>query len=250
MNRLVFLLSIVNELPLIIKNRSLLGMDFITRMVIKDYKGDEQIIQTYAEFVFHTYDYSNITKKIKYDTLLLDIGAHFGEVTHRFLNDDNGYAYMFEVNPNNQKMINKLFRKNKDYDYNNQLLKFGLGDYAHTENLVLNSPFSYEGSLKDTTGKFRHQVEIKPLTIKMIPRYQLYPNIFISLDVEGYEYRVLQGMELFLMQANHEKKHIDLFIEIKDKDTLKDITTFLRHRLNGLKVKKITKEDYLFSNSL
>lgn len=155
---------------------------------------------------------------------------------------------MFEVNPENQKMIDKLFKKNELYNFNNKLFKFGLGKNKYTDILMLNNAYSYEGSLANTEGTIHFPVSIKPLTINMLPMYSLHDNVFVCLDVEGFESEVLQGMTEFLQTIKKDKKHIDLFIEIKDEATLKGITLYLKKIFPKMKVKKMTTEDYLFSN--
>jgi len=96
-----------------------------------------------------------------------------------------------------------------------------------------------ETSVLNLNRSSRINTEVKTLTEILIKNNAPKTINFLSLDVEGHEYEVLEGLDLnlYLIQV--------LLIEIRSKKALDMISTFLSYR--GYKCKeKITIHDYIF----
>ncbi len=239
-NKAIFILSCIAHLRSILKDKTILTLKFIAPMKIETKYG-AVMIKRYYEIPFHTYDYGQIIGKIKNDSLLFDIGAHFGEVTYRFLKEKEGFSYMFEANPNNSKVIREMLDKNDVKRY--KLLEFGLGSGNKKAEIVLGNPLSYEGSILGEKGK-RKRIDIKRLDGVNLPELKKYKNVFFKIDVEGYEVEVLKGMIGLL--KNIQGKNVRFLIEVKGKENLERISRMLRGAFGKIKTEKITDEDYFF----
>jgi hypothetical protein len=100
---------------------------------------------------------------------------------------------------------------------------------------------------KQNFGEFRivndNEESLKLLKVecKIGDELQLNNIGFIKIDVEGFEYKVLQGLEKTIL----ENKPV-LFIEIHKTDINNKLTLAQIHKFGYKKVIKLTHCDYLF----
>ena len=167
----------------------------------------------------------------KKSNILIDIGAHIGFysiLTSEYFKQ----VYSFEPNFRNyQKLLknikqNKLERKIRTFNYGlgekQQKIK---GISASKGELIQTSGFSI--SKNNKTGEDVLIIKGDD-TIKLVNK-----DITIKIDVEGYEYNVLKGLEATLSNNN-----CFIQIEIWDKN-LKDVLSFL----DGLNYQKLITID-------
>ena len=167
----------------------------------------------------------------KKSNILIDIGAHIGFysiLTSEYFKQ----VYSFEPNFRNyQKLLknikqNKLERKIRTFNYGlgekQQKIK---GISASKGELIQTSGFSI--SKNNKTGEDVLIIKGDD-TIKLVNK-----DITIKIDVEGYEYNVLKGLEATLNNNN-----CFIQIEIWDKN-LQDVLGFL----NGLNYQKLITID-------
>lgn len=242
-NRLIFIASVAWNIGKILRDKTILTLTFIMPMAIKKEDGSLVKINHYWELPFYTYDYNNIVNQIDEDSLLIDIGAHFGEVTYRYLRKKKGFAHIFEANPNNCKIIKKLFLKENISNF--KLHEFGLGNENKITQIYLANPLSYEGSLKNKASK-KVSIKINLLDNIKMDEITKFNKIFFKIDVEGYELEVMNGMKKLLKNLGKLKKQIKLAIEIKNSNDYNLIKKLLKESFDKVFTKKLTEEDYLF----
>ncbi len=241
-NRLIFISSCIFNISGILKDKTILTLKFISPMKMES-NGEKFMINYYYEIPFYIQDYSSITDYIKQDSLLFDIGAHFGEVTYRFLRQKKGYAYAFEANPHNSDVMKRLMSKEKIAGF--KLFEFGLGQLEKKEVMYLENPLSYEGSINGKKGK-KEDIFIKRIDSLKFPELKKFKNVFFKIDVEGYEVEVISGMTRLLKELKASKKKTRFLIEIKEEESVKKIRKIFEGTFKKVYVNKITHEDYLF----
>ena len=153
---------------------------------------------------FHHYKIAKYSKKLKF-TNLVDVGCHKGEFLSSFLiNNKIEKFYCFEPQKDIFKSLKKNFRKNKKiYFYN-----YALGNKATKKKIYISNLTS-----TSTLSKFNHRskyLKFKNFVIGAEKKIksdsfvfqkkldQVFKNIslkksFLKIDVEGYEYNVLNG---------------------------------------------------------
>ena len=240
-DKLIFLASVFFGITRILRDRTILTMKFIRPVKIKTDDDLQVKVSYFYEIPFYAYNYDSILDNILSESVLIDIGAHFGEVSYRFLKRKKGYAYLFEPNPNNQEVIMKNFAQMENFS----LFPFALGDSNQKQILSLSNPLSYEGSIKHGSGK-KIKIIVKKLDDIDMPQLSKFNNVFFKIDVEGYEVETIKGMKELLKKLKTKK--VKLFVEIKNNQNLKKIISLLEGIWKKLKVRKVTAEDYLFTN--
>lgn len=241
-NRIIFVSSCIRHIGSILRDSTILTLKFI-RPIRMEANGEISSMDYYYEIPFYIQDYSEVTNHIKKDSLLFDIGAHFGEVTYRFLKQNKGYAYAFEANPHNSEIMKKLMSKEKMDGF--KLFEFGLGPAEKKEVMYLSNPLSYEGSIINKKGK-KEDITIKRMDSLKFPELKKFRNVFFKIDVEGYEVEVISGMTGLLKDLSKSKKKTRFLIEIKEENSVKKIKKTFEGIFKKVSMKKITHEDYLF----
>jgi FkbM family methyltransferase len=170
---------------------------------------------------------------IKEGMTVIDIGANIGAITLKCAKKVGlqGKVFSFEPSPINFKRANKNISLNK---FNNiTLINQGLGNEKSTAFLYNVNP-SNRGMLRllqdnDQNNSFeKEEVEIDTLD-NSIQKFSIPKPDFIKIDVEGFEYKVLQGA----IETLGNYKPI-LFIELDDKNLLeqksnaKELVRFLK----------------------
>jgi len=207
------------------------------------------------------------------DSDIIDIGANLGLVTL-------GIKRLLELNNTNNadnKYINKFhcFECNDDtfsyLKYNTSahkdiiLYNFGLSDAPQIANMEINS-YNYGcNMIKEIYDNSNNGVEIleydfqkiinsatmteKKMFISLMP-LDLFYNVFdkrisaIKIDVEGMEYKVLQGAKQLI-----EKHKPAIVVEIFDENIVKinELMKSYNYINKGLIPKKYISQDYLFT---
>ena len=199
--------------------------------------------------------------------ILIDVGAHKGETIDLF--SKNFFVekiYSFEANPEVYEFLKK---KNKEniFTYN-----FGIGDIETTKDLntVVDAQSSTFSEISNTSKyflmkkkillpfskkKFSYKQSVKIQTLSKFIEEQKLTNIdILKIDTEGYEFRVLQGID-----PNHFKKIRFILFEHHYDDMInknykyKDISGLLRQNNFSLKFKSkmyFRKTfEYIFENA-
>lgn len=253
-SKTIFAVSLFTNLPRIMRDKTILTMRFFVPISILS-NGKKIQIHNYYELPFYNYDYTDIIECIKDNSLLIDIGAHFGEVSYRHLIKNKSFAYLFEPNPNNATIIEEMFRKNKIKNY--KLFRTALGAIDEKSMLSIANPLSYEGKVNNKSGDKNLQnisSDAIPIIVRRFDNIKLskidsFMNVFIKIDVEGYEYEVISGMMQTLKMLDSKKKGIRMMIEIKKKNNYNKILAMMRKNIKRIKVTRLTREDYYFKNA-
>jgi FkbM family methyltransferase len=159
--------------------------------------------------------------KVKHNDIVWDIGANVGFYTKKFhklikINSrdkhlkKNGCIVAFEPDPHAIKKLKKKFYNKK----NILLLRYALSDINNNSSEFTYDPSSPTNQLVDINKKdFSNQKTIKVRVAKadtLIKKLNLpTPNI-IKIDVEGFEFEVLNGMKKILQQ----KTLREIFVEV------------------------------------
>jgi FkbM family methyltransferase len=159
--------------------------------------------------------------KVKHNDIVWDIGANVGFYTKKFhklikINSrdkhlkKNGCIVAFEPDPHAIKKLKKKFYNKK----NILLLRYALSDINNNSSEFTDDPSSPTNQLVDINKKdFSNQKTIKVRVAKadtLIKKLNLpTPNI-IKIDVEGFEFEVLNGMKKILQQ----KTLREIFVEV------------------------------------
>lgn len=148
--------------------------------------------------------------------IIYDIGANIGIMSIFFANKcgKNGVVYSFEPNPNSVKLIET--HKQINNFSNIEIFNIAVGEAEYESELVMHK--QKRGSASLESGIVEHfknkgnnvifKVKVKSLD-KLIETEKMESPDFIKIDVEGYEYNCLLGMNELL-----KSKKPDLYIEM------------------------------------
>lgn len=155
---------------------------------------------------------------IKEGMTIIDIGANIGAITLQFAKkvSPGGKVFSFEPSPFNFKLASKNISINSFK--NIKLINEGLGNEKATAFLYNVNP-NNRGMLRllseDNNNSFdKEEVQIDTLD-KSMQKFSIPKPDFIKIDVEGFEYKVLQGACKTLI----EHKPV-LFIELDDNNLM------------------------------
>ena len=161
----------------------------------------------------------NATSKITKEKLILDVGANCGLFTVPC--SLNGFDVIaFEPVKSNIELLKMGFSKNKCEGIT--LCEFALSNFngerdIYIPNCTDNSSFNSEVAVSNLSNK-----EFKPETVRCVKFDDWYKdNItkkvgLIKMDVQGFEYEVLEGMTNFLNNSND----IYLLLEWDERHTI------------------------------
>jgi len=154
---------------------------------------------------------------IKQSDMVLELGGHIGFITQYFsaLVGDDGEVIVFEPGLNNLPYI----RKNIEHLPNTVLVEAGVGDFDGNATFYEDALSGQNNSLLEEYDVLKHNKQIsndssnvaaKQISVVKVDSFlkNKQPPDFIKIDVEGYEYKVLQGM------SNTLKNKPKLMIEI------------------------------------
>ncbi|MEO2153667.1 MAG: FkbM family methyltransferase [Aquificae bacterium] len=159
-----------------------------------------------------------IKKILKPENVVLDIGAHWGGFSLLFAHivGEKGKVYSFEPDPSNYQILLKNIKLN------------GFQSIVKPQNVAVGDKDSYVelGIANTSSGHnslLRKDIPIKKkIKVRQIKLDKHLPNTkvdFIKIDVEGYEYFVLKGLETTI-----QKNNLWLFIEFSPKFMGKELT--------------------------
>ncbi|HUZ60247.1 MAG TPA: FkbM family methyltransferase [Hanamia sp.] len=183
---------------------------------------------------------------------VIDIGANIGAITLQMAKkiSKSGNVFSFEPSPYNFKQANKNISLN---NFSNiKLINRGLGDKNETAFLYNVNP-NNRGMLRllpedDQSKSYeKEKVEIDTLDSTM-QKFSIAKPDFIKIDVEGFEYKVLQGAHETLSKFKP-----TLFIELVDnnlreqKSTAKELIQYLK--LLNYKIINAQSNDEIDENS-
>ena len=179
-----------------------------------------------------------IKKIIKKGDVIVDIGANIGyyALMESRLTGSRGFVYAIEPVPENFKNLEYNIRLN--HFKNIECHMIGIGDKNGTAKIYL-SPNSNLNSLVMQKGKLTTgSIKIKLKTLGRFIRGKKFPN-FIRMDVEGYEYEIINGMKNML----NDKKPLTIFIEIHPHIMKREQTIFVLKTLKrcGFEATRISR---------
>ena len=200
--------------------------------------------------------YGVLFSYIKEGMNVIDIGANIGAITLQMAKmiSKNGKVFSFEPSPYNYKQANKNISLN---NFSNiKLVNQGLGNKKETAFLYNVNPTN-RGMLRllpenyETKSYEKEEVVIDTLD-KSMEKFSIPKPDFIKIDVEGFEYKVLQGAHETLS-----KYRPILFIELVDnnlreqKSNAKELIQYLKllnYKVVNAQLNEEMDENYDFTN--
>ncbi len=207
---------------------------------------------------FHQSRISNYLKKLNTE-YFIDVGAHKGEFLSYILNLKYKKIYCFEPQKNVFKILKKNFKNNKKIEFYNIGLAHKKSKFAFYENkLTSTSTFSkYKSSfflkLKNFILKsdnfYNNKYMIKTKKLDEIFLSKKINNIFLKIDVEGFELNVLKGAKKLLFKKVKYvliEKH---FFQLYENNSTNKVDLFLKKN-NFRLIKKFTFPLFHFQDNL
>lgn len=159
--------------------------------------------------VYEAFQTELIKKQIKYDDVVLDLGANIGYYTLIFakLAGQNGKIFAFEPDPGNFSLLQKNLQIN--HYHNVTVINKAVSDKNEKIRLYLSENNQGDHRIYDSFDD--HQsVEIE--TIRLDDYFENYPGKinFIKMDIQGAEGGAVKGM-IQLLQKNRNLKIVTEF---------------------------------------
>jgi len=243
--RFRFLINEFYYLYLVI-NRKNFASDFTKKLLLKTKFDDFRIRDICWDVkvtspAFERLDIEELIRRIS-DSLVqnrrvifIDIGAQFGKYTvtigNRFRKDSKNMAiYAFEPDPENFSLLEENIRINRLH--NVTLFRKALSNKSATQKFYYYPPQKMIVSFP-TSRKITIKTEMLDNYVSHFPHVDK-SDIFIKLDVEGHEIKVLQGSKRLIQKA----RNTTLLVEdVKTQHSL-GLLPYLAHR--GIKLTKKT----------
>jgi len=172
--------------------------------------------------------------KVKPNDIVWDIGANVGFYTKKFhklikINPrdkhlkKNGCVVAFEPDPHAIKKLKKKFYNKK----NILSLRYALSDINNNSSEFTDDPSSPTNQLVNINKKdFSNQKTIKVRVAKadtLIKKLNLLTPNIIKIDVEGFEFEVLNGMKKILKQKTLREIFVEVHFAKLKKKKLKNV---------------------------
>jgi len=143
---------------------------------------------------------------LKGGEVVVDVGANIGyyALMEAKLVGDEGTVYAIEPVPKNFKLLEKNVKINRYRSI--ELYHHAIGDYDGKSTMYV-SPLSNWHAMNDISGTGK-TIEVDMFKLDTFLKGKPYPSL-IRMDLEGFEYQVLQGLKNTLA----EEKPLILFIE-------------------------------------
>ncbi len=205
----------------------------------------------YADYSGELYIIKKLKKGLEHG-IIFDIGAHIGDWSTFLMNEyvDLDYKlYMFEPSI---KTYNKLIQNIVESE-NKKCHNLGFGDKEEILTIHYDSMDQGNASILSKNTKYSEEVSI--ITIDHFCTQNHIKSIdFIKMDVQGYEYNILQGAKDFLdsgkikfIQFEFDEPNIQNRVFFKDFWDLLNDKYYIYHSLfNGLV--QIKDYDYTLEN--
>ncbi len=205
-----------------------------------------------------------IFKKLEIN-VLLDIGANEGQFANKVRK--NGYAEKI-ISFEPLKDVYKELIKNSEKDINWTTQNFALGDY-NGETIINESNYSLSSSIlpmtnlhldakKDSSFISQHKISIKKIDTYIQEKKLNYNNIFLKIDTQGTENKVLDGannnldkIKGILCELSLDELYLGqkLWIEIIEKMKSKNYEVwYLEKGFQHPKNRKVLQLDCIFLN--
>ena len=212
--------------------------------------------------LFHQSRIVNYLEKleIKY---FIDVGAHKGEFLGYLSKLNHKKIYVFEPQKKIFEILNHNFKENKKIKFFN----IALGDKNskktfYVNKLSLTSTFSVskktlfskiKNFLLNSKNSYIHKYSIKTTKLDDIMLKEKINNLFLKVDVEGFELNVLKGAkklisskvkyilierQFYQLYEDYSPDQVELFLKENDFRLLKKFTYPLLHFQDNLYVKK------------
>lgn len=200
-----------------------------------------QLLEWHLFFGIREIEFEFLFNKIKPQTTIIDIGTNFGYPALEFSRrvGPNGKVFCFEPLPENFRKLKYHVQENNLKNIN--LFPIALGN-SHSEiEMELGSPNNAGQAKIISSKKSQENKKLKNIKVQQIPLDSFIDEKNISkvdllkIDVEGYEYKVLQGAKKLL-----QRDHPYLFIEVSDlllkeqNSSAQELMTFLTNHSYNL----------------
>jgi FkbM family methyltransferase len=180
----------------------------------------------------------NIYKEIKKGDIVIDIGANIGYyvLIESKIVGKKGKVYAIEPVPKNFEMLKKNIEINKCS--NIEMFELAIGDKKCLSEINLSSRCNWSSMIYLKEADVKEKINVNVNTLDNFIKDKKYPN-FIRMDVEGYEYNILKGMESIFKN----KKPLKIFIELHPHIMKRKKTLFVLNTLknNGFEIRSINK---------
>lgn len=178
---------------------------------------------------------------LKTGDIVVDIGANIGyyALLEAKLVGDTGFVYAIEPIPDTFNMLTRNIEANH---YHNMLaLNLAFGDKSSQVEMYVCHNYCNLSSMKPLLNMPTSKITVKQITIDDFLIDKPRPRL-IRMDVEGYEYQIIQGMKKTLESPGSLCVFIELhFNLLKSEESLKILHTL---KDNGFKVMAATIENH------
>ena len=176
-----------------------------------------------------------VKKLLKQNDVVLEIGANIGyyALMESRIVEKNGVIYACEPVGKNYEILN---RNTKINNYKNiETYKIALGD-TNQKGKINISKCSNLHSMSENFNSVE-TIEVDVLTVDTFLKDKEIPTL-IRMDVEGYEGKIIKGMEKTLMNKKLKNLYIELHPSLMKNDEMMELLKTLKKR--GFKISKMT----------
>jgi FkbM family methyltransferase len=177
--------------------------------------------------------YLTVAKILQRGDVVLDIGANIGyyALIEARIVGEKGCVYAVESVKQNVMFLKTNIALN---GYNNvQIFQMALGDHDGKTEIHVGEACNLSAIRKDPMLKYVDKQEVSITTVDAFLIDKRKPKL-IRMDVEGYEYEILKGMQKTLKQLNPLFLFIELHNSVLGDKKLKEVLDILKS--NGFKV--------------
>ena len=185
--------------------------------------GDDDIFDLSINKIWEPNETSTVKKNVNTDDIVLDIGANIGYYTLLLaqLVGPKGKVYAFEPDPKNFELLEKNVTIN---NYKNVVLiqKAVSNNNAKTK-LFLSEDRAQNRIFDSSNDGMSNNIEVETITLDQFFKDIAQSIDFIKMDVEGTEFRVIQGMLEILHKTPKIKILTEFFPDLLNKSGIKPI---------------------------
>lgn len=217
------------------------------RFIVKEINGSKMYLDVKdngisAELLFkgirEPFSTEFFKNEIKKGDICVDIGANIGyyALLESRLVGDGGKVYAIEPVPENIKLLKKNI--NINHYPNIDIFQLAIGDRNGSGFIHLFNGSNLHSMNKNNSFESKHSIPVKIITLDKFLENKPYPSI-IRMDTEGYEEKIIKGMEKTLSA----QKPLKIFMEFHC-CLLNDggASLFKNLKLAGFKVKAFFNE--------
>lgn len=170
-----------------------------------------------------------IQRILRKGDIVMDIGANIGyyALMEARIVGEMGKIYAYEPVPNNVELLKKNIEVNH-YE-NIEVFSTALGDRDGTSEIHLSEQSNWHSMSDLLTSDKVNKMPVEVLTVDKALENKDFPN-FIRMDVEGYEIKIIRGMESTLKNSKLRRLFIELHPSLMKRHELVELlTTLKRH---------------------